>query len=157
VGRAVLVAILHGTPLLTLRGYLLDRTEFTRPEHPKLPGENAVYAWIRNTTPSDAVFVDDGFRDVIMVEGRRQLLLGSSRGPEQAAFPLDQILERRMVMADFYGDADSLERDVAMLRRLARPAYVVVRPGAPTAPFEARPDLFARAYAADGFTVFAVR
>ena len=156
VGTALLVAILLGTPVLTLRGYLLDRTEFTRPEHPMRPGEPAVYAWIRASTPVDAVFVDDGFRDVIMVEGRRQLLLGSARGPEQAAFPLDQILERRMVMADLYGDADSLDRDVAMLRRLARPGYVVVRPGAPTAPFEARPDLFTRAYSADGFSVWAV-
>jgi hypothetical protein len=120
------------------------------------PGEPRVYEWIRTATPVDAVFVDDGFRDVIMVEGRRQLLLASKLGPELAAFPLEQILERRMVLSDLYGDADSLDRDVAVLHRLDRPAYLVVRPGASTAPFEARHDLFTEAYAKDGFTVYAV-
>ena len=161
-GALLIGAILVATPLLTLRGYLLDHSGTSSPEHPMVSGETALYAWIRNATPPGAVFVDRGFRDVIMVEGRRQLLLGSSLGPELAAFSLDEVLKRRAVMADLYDGADSLDRDVSLLSGLKRPTYVLLRrvdadsSGSPAPHFDARPDLFTRVYQRDGFLVYRV-
>lgn len=163
VGFAVLVAILFvGTPAITLRGYLLDRNGRTAPEFNSLPGEPALYAWMRARTSKSAVFVDRGYRSLIMVRARRQLLLGSPYGPEQAAFPMSEVLRRRAVMADLYGRADSLDRDVALIRELGRPSYVLLRAadadtGGSAAPrLDARPDLFARVYDRDGFIVYHV-
>lgn|GEM_PF-3110905 len=162
-GAAALVAVvLAGTPLITLRGYLVDRSAVLAPEHPMAPGEPGLHAWIAAATPREAVFVDRGFRDAIMVLGRRQLLLGSRQGPELAAFPLAEIRRRRAVMDALYAGAGPLDDAVAYLRALGRPAYVVVRASderggaAPGARFEARPDLFARAYGRDGFLVYHV-
>ncbi len=166
-GRAGAVAIgaivLAGTPVLTIRGYLLDRSGATAAETHPARGEEALYAWMRGETQKQAVFVDNNFRSLIMVKGRRQLLLGSARGPELAAFPLDQVLERRAVMADLYGTADSLDRDVSLMAGLGRPAYVLLRaddggPAGPPGPrLDARPDLFTRVYDRDGFVVYHVR
>lgn len=166
-GRAGAVAIgaivLAGTPVLTIRGYLLDRSGATAAETHPAPGEEALYAWMRDDTPKQAVFADVNFRSLIMVKGRRQLLLGDSRGPEAAAFPLDQVLERRAVLADLYGPADSLDRDASLMTRLGRPAYVLLRAAdaAPAGPpglrLDARPDLFNRVYDRDGFVVYQVR
>ena len=160
---AIGAVVLAGVPVLTLRGYLLDRSETTAPEAHAAPGEEALYAWMRAATPAQAVFTDNRFRSLIMVKGRRQLLLGSDSGPERAAFPLDQVLERRAVLADLYGRADSLDRDAALLTRLGRPAYVLLRAadagldGSPGPDLDARPDLFARVYDRDGFIVYHVR
>ena len=66
-------------------------------------------------------------------------------------------------MADLFGDADSLDRDVSELTALGRPVCVLVRPApvdraaSPAERFEARPDLFTREYARDGFSVYAVK
>ena len=160
---AIGAVVLAGAPVLTLRGYLLDRSGTTAPEAHATPGEEALYAWMHAATPAQAVFTDNRFRSLIMVKGRRQLLLGSKFGPELAAFPLDQVLERRGAMGDLYGRADSLDRDVAILTRPGRPAYVLLRaadagPDASPGPhLDARPDLFTRVYDRDGFIVYHVR
>lgn len=159
---ALFAIVLAGTPLLTLRGYLLDRTRITAPEHPREPGQDALHAWIREETPQDAVFVDRGFRDVLMVEGERQLLLASKLGPELAAFPMDEVNERRTVMADLFGAGTALDADAALLRGLGRPAYVLLRPAdadtaaSPAPHFGARPDLFTPVYERDRFLVYRV-
>ena len=160
---AIGAVVLAGVPVLTLRGYLLDRSGTTAQDAHAPAGEETLYAWMRAATPPQAVFTDNRFRNLIMVKGRRQLLLGSDSGPERAAFPLDQVLERRAVLADLYGRADSLDRDGAVLTRLGRPAYVLLRAtdagpdGSPAPRLDARPDLFARVYDRDGFIVYHVR
>jgi hypothetical protein len=163
-GAAALAALLLlSTPALTLRGFLLERPGVSEPDHRPAPAERALHAWMRAATPADAVFVDYGFRSLLMVGAGRQLLLGSRLGPELAAFPLGETLKRRAVMADLYGRADSLERDVALLSRLHRPAYVLLRAadadsiGPAAARLAARPDLFARIYDRDGFIVYHVK
>jgi hypothetical protein len=163
-GAGVLAAVfLVSTPVLTLRGYLLDRTGVTAPENNPTPGETAAYRWMREHTPANAVFVDRDFRSLIMVEAHRQLLLGSPHGPEQAAFPVDETLRRRAVMRDLFGSGDSLERDVSLLGGLGRPAYVLLRATdadtlpSPAPALDARPDLFELAYDRDGFIVYHVR
>ena len=160
---AIGAVVLAGVPVLTIRGYLLDRSGTTAPEAHAAPGEEALYAWMRAATPAQAVFTDNRFRSLIMVKGRRQLLLGSDSGPERAAFPLEQVLERRAALANLYGRADSLDRDVAILTRPRRPAYVLLRAtdagpdGSPGPRLDARPDLFTRVYDRDGFIVYHVR
>ena len=162
-GAAALVAVLLvATPALTLRGFVLDRSGRTAPELHLPPGEAAMYAWMRDSTDASAVFLDDGYRNLVSVHARRQLLLGSPKGPELAAFPLAETLRRRAVMADVYGPCGSLERDVALLRGLGRPALVIVRAAdeatrpSPAPRLDARPELFRRAYDRDGFIVYHV-
>jgi hypothetical protein len=106
--------------------------------------------------------VDNGYRDLIMVRARRQLYLGSDAGPEKAAFPLQQVIERRGVMADLYGPTRDLDHDVAALDRLGRPVCVLVRSSDRNAGSNAgaalasRPDLFRPLYDRDGFVLYAV-
>ena len=162
-GGTVLAAALALPLILTLTGFTLDSEGLSyAPLHPA-PGENALYAALRAHTPRDMVFVDNRFRDLIMVRARRQLYLGSSSGPERAAFPIAEVTERRAVMADLYGPASDLDADVAAMKRLGRPVAVVyratdapagTRPGAAAA---ARADLFETIYDRDGFEVLSVR
>ena len=158
------LGILLALPLvLTLVGFTLDPERHTYAALNPAPGEDQLYAWIAARTPRDMVLVDGGYRDLIMVRARRQLYLGSSSGPERAAFPLAQVIERRAVMADLYGPGRDLDRDAAALARLGRPAAVLyrgadARPGTrPGAVLAARPDLFEPLYDRDGFVLYAVR
>jgi hypothetical protein len=94
-----------------------------------------------------------------MVRARRPLYLGTEFGPERAAFPLDQVLERRRVTADLYRTAGELEADLASLDRFQRPVYVVFRPeeDAHTATARAvlarHTDRFELVYERDGYRV----
>ncbi|HTM58568.1 MAG TPA: hypothetical protein VL123_09160, partial [Candidatus Udaeobacter sp.] len=162
-GIALLGAALALPLVLTLVGFTLDPERLVHPALNPAPGENQLYAWIASRTPRDMVFVDARYRDLIMVRARRQLYLGSSSGPERAAFPLAQVLSRRAVMADLYGPAVNLDRDVSALALLGRPAAVLYRaadasPGTrPGAALASRPDLFRTLYDRDGFVLYAVR
>jgi hypothetical protein len=170
VGLAVLCL---NIPLLVV-GYLVDPRGATAPELDASAGVLHVEAWIRDTTPPRAVFVDNRFRDLLMVRARRRLYYGSAFGPERAGFPLAQVTERRAVMADLYGAEGNLDRDAAALARLADPVFVLYRPedsapaatgtsgstsaapGAPWRSLERRGDLFRLAYARDGYRVYAL-
>jgi hypothetical protein len=160
---AVVWLALAAPIVLTLRAFAVDPEQHTYvPLNPR-PGEDALYQWIRERTPRDMVFVDARFRDLVMVRGRRQMYLGSPAGPEKAAFPLEQVIERRAVMADLYGPARQLDADADALTRLGRPACVIVRledvpEGANArAALAARPDRFVPIYERDGFVLYAVR
>jgi hypothetical protein len=162
-GAAAAVALVLGaTPVLTVRGYLVDPSGATAPELHPAPGEAILYAWMRDSLARHAVVVDHGFRSAAMVMAGRQLYLGDRSGPERAAFPLDQLTERRAVMTDLYGPADSLARDAAALARLGRPAVVVVRDAdftaarTPRLALGARPDLFTPVYDRAGHVVYHV-
>jgi len=158
--RAFFALVFVAPALLTLFGYLADPGGRTSPALNASPEEKRLHRWIQGETPVRAVFVDDQARDVIMVQARRQLLLGSKAGPELAAFPLEQVEERREVTADLYGPLGALERDVAVLGRLGRPVYVLYRRADFVAgPFPAdrlarHADRFARVYDHDGFVVY---
>ncbi len=158
--RLLFALVFLAAPCITVAAFLADPGGRDAPQLHPSAAERALHAWMMRETPVDAVFVDAGFRDLLMVQAERQLLLGSTSGPERAAFPLDQVLERRAVMADLFGPLSEPERDVRVLARLGRPAFVVVRAadgpaGAPAAPaLERRPDLFRRVYDRDGLTVY---
>lgn len=156
-GGLILAALFAVPPALTLGSYIADPGGRDSPALHPAPGERALEAWIRGETARDAVIVDDGFRDLLAVQARRRLYLGSSSGPELAGFPRDQVVERRAVVADLYGPGEGLERDAASLRRLGAPAYVLYRPGAPSPPpASRRPDLFEPAYDREGHVVYRV-
>ena len=160
--RALFVLVFLAAPFITVAAYLADPEGRAAPQLHPSPAERALHDWMTRATPVDAVFVDANYRDLLMVHARRQLLLGSTSGPERAAFPLEQVLERRAVMADLYGALAQPERDVRVLAALGRPAYVLVRaadapPHGVAAPALARrSDLFRRAYDRDGLTVYRV-
>ena len=158
--RAVaLLVALFLSPLIMLNGNLLDPRGRTAPELHGPPGEDRLYAWMRDSTDARAVFVDARFRDLIMVHGRRRLYYGSTFGPERAGFPLPQVIERRAVMADVYGPGADLAGDARALASLGAPVFVVFRPGDfegqdPGRHFERHPELFERVYDRDGFAVY---
>jgi hypothetical protein len=127
----VLFACFAVPTLLTLHGYLVDPTGQTRAElHPR-PGEEAVYRWMRDQTPRDAVVVDRDFRDLAMVLGRRRLFLGTTQPPDLAAFPAREMQRRQRVMADLFGPLSRVDSTVAGLRSTGAPTYVLYRPEDP--------------------------
>jgi hypothetical protein len=150
-------------PALTVSGYVSDRNGRVSPRIRPSPGEERLYEWIRNRTETDAVFLDDHYCDLVMVHGRRPLYLGSASGSEQFAFPLQELLRRRAVMADVYGPCGSLARDAEALGSLRRPIYLLYRPwvGVPERTtfrgLERRPDLFSQVLARDGYRVYRLR
>jgi hypothetical protein len=150
-------------PVLTVSGFVSDRNERVSPRTRLSPGEERLYEWIRNRTETDAVFLDDHYCDLIMVHGRRPLYLGSASGPEQFAFPLQELLRRRAVMADVYGPCGDLARDAGALDSLRRPIYLLYRPwaGEPErAAFrglERSPGLFTQVLARGGYRVYRLR
>jgi hypothetical protein len=150
-------------PVLTVTGYVSDRNGRVSPRARLSPEEQRLYEWIRKRTETDAVFLDDDYCDLIMVHGRRPLYLGSASGPEKFAFPLQELLRRRVVMADVYGSCGDLAQDAEALGSLRRPIYLLYRPwaGVPErATFrgpERRPDLFTQVLAQDGYRVYRLR
>ena len=144
---------------LMLYGYVADPSAAWAKETYRAPGEDALYAWIRTQTPARAVFVDNHFRDVLYVEGRRALLLGTPAGSDKAGFPFGVLIRRSAVMGDLYGPASELPGDIAVLEPLRAPLYVLYRAQdfantAPWAKLEADSADFERVYAADGFRVY---
>lgn len=164
--HAVLVGVLFVIPsILFLAGYVADPARHTEPALNPRPGEEALYRWIRTTSPGGAVFTDHRSRDLVMVRGERRLLAGTTFGPERAAFPLGELLQRRRRMADLYAmdpaapvHADSLER--TMQRLPGSRLFVLYRPEDwPASPepwrrLEAAPDRFRLAYDRDGYRVY---
>jgi len=148
-------------PALTVIGYVADPAGRMSPMARPSPAEQAVYEWIRERTGTNAVFLDAGQRDLIMVHGRRRLYLGTKTGTEQFAFPIGEARQRLAVMADLYKRCRDVAGDARTLRELGRPVYVLCRPEedpAGAAPCIAgHPDLFAEALRVGGYRVYRLR
>lgn len=154
------LAVLWLTPtVLTLRGYLIDRTGLTREELHPVRGEETVYRWLRERTPKQAVVVDRNFRDLVAVTAARRLYLGTDQPPELAAFPAPEMKRRQEAMRDLYGPLTEPDSTLARLTDLGRPVYVLFRPNDPPAipePWNRLAAASPRAqivYAEDGFHV----
>jgi hypothetical protein len=159
--RVAFAAAFLVIPVLSIAGFALDPGPRTRPELNPRPGEAELYRWIRASTPVDAVFVDARYRDLIMVTGQRELYLGTHNGPEKAAFPLTELLRRRALVADVYGEAHDWASHRAALAALGRPVYVVYRPEdadgrSPWAAIDGDPRA-ERVYDAGGYRVHRLR
>jgi len=147
---------------LMLNGFVVDPLGKVAKETRRLPGEEPLYAWIRTQTPPRAVFIDNLYRDVLFVEGRRSLLLGSPGGPDYLGIPFGPHLRRSAVMADLYGPATDLAGDIAELEPLRSPVYVLYRPqdfpsATPWTRLEADSTEFERVYLADGYRVYRLK
>jgi hypothetical protein len=161
---AALLGLVFVAPFaLTLHGYAADPGRRSDPYMVEPAGERALNRWIRERTPANAIVVDRSFRDLASVRGRRALYLGTDKGPQWAAFPLDQVIERRRVTADLYGPAPDLAADARALARFGRPVLVVFRPeddretGAAWAAVRADTSRFATVYDAAGYRVARLR
>ncbi|NOT33786.1 MAG: hypothetical protein HOP12_06395 [Candidatus Eisenbacteria bacterium] len=162
--RRITLATLALVPVvLTFYGYLSDPRGRTDPVVTEPPGALAMAEWIRDHTPPDAMVLDAGFRDALMVKSARVLYLGTSFGPERAAFPLDQVRERRAVAADLYGAAPNADASLSALARFDRPLYVVYRPEDDSLTTKgwraltARPRRVETVFERDGYRVLRVR
>jgi hypothetical protein len=147
---------------LMFHGYVADPSAASAKETYRAPGEDSLHAWIRTQTPVSAVLVDNKFRDVLYVEGRRALWLGTPHGPDKAGFPFGGLIRRAAVMGDLYGPATDLAGDLAVLATLGAPIYVLYRASdhrgaAPWAKLDADTAHFERVYDADGFRVYRIR
>lgn len=167
---ALTIALLVAHEVMMLVGYAADPRGKTAAELDASPAVVDLYRWMRDSTETRAVFVDNRFRDLIMVRGQRRLYYGSTFGPERAGFPIAQVTERRKVMNDLYAvypDLDlrspsDLARDSTALRRVGAPVYVLYREedfsGAqPWRYLEYKRETFVPVYSRDGYRVFALR
>ena len=149
-------------PALMLQGYCADPEGRTSPRLHPGPGEQRLYAWIRERTPAEAVFVDARGRDLILVLAERRLWVGTTSVPELAAFPVREMEERRAVEADLFGSGADLEHSVRSLARLRQPVYVLFRPDdfpgqRPWTNLERPGAPFDLVYDRDGFRVYQLR
>jgi len=144
--------------LLTFGSDLWARIGHPRPATPLVetgaglrhrdPERNALYTWIANETPSDAVFVDTDMW--IPVLGRRSLLVGlhvthpGAGKPDLAGwtippllllvnifgYPPDLVESRAQLVQSLYAAGPIEETTIAALRRAgaSRPVYVVYAP-----------------------------
>ncbi len=161
-GAAALALLFLVPPVVMLASYALDPSGRTDPAVAPAPGEDALYAWIRAHVPDDGYLVDRGGRDLVMVKAQRRLWVGTTSGPERAAFPARELARRRAVEADLYGSADSLEADARALAGLGRPAYVLYRlsdfrEAKPWRALEARYQRFMTVYTTREFRLYRVR
>ena len=126
---AIALPLVFAVPTLaTLHGYLVDPAGATSPRLHDRPGEATADEWIRGSTPRNAVFLDRGFRDLLMVKARRRLYMGTDLPPERAAFPVAEMRARQQLIRDLYDGTGNADSSVARLRALGRPLYVLYRP-----------------------------
>ena len=102
-------------PALALRGFMLDPGGRTSELLGMRPGEEALYAWMRDSTATDVVFLDHRSRYVVNIKGQRRLLAGTPFGPERAAFPASDLARRRALSADLFGAVSEFDHDLATL------------------------------------------
>ena len=121
--------------------------------------ERALFEWIAEETPPDAVFIDSADRVDVLVRGPRRQYWGVPSYASQWGYPLDEMARRRALRDAVYEGLLSIEQMDA-LRALHAPVYVVARetdlPGS-GARLAARPDLFRQVFAAGKVRVFEIR
>lgn len=102
-------------PALALRGFVLDPGAATSELLGMKPGEEAMYAWLRDSTSTDVVVIDHRSRYVVNLKGERRLLAGTPFGPERAAFPASDLARRRELSSDLFGPVADFAGDLATL------------------------------------------
>lgn len=105
-------------PALLFRGYVLDPGALGSAALSPRPGEESLYAWLRDSTSRDVVVLDNRSRDLVNVKAQRRLLAGTVFGSERAAFPAADLARRRALTDDLFGPVADLEGDLASLDSL---------------------------------------
>jgi hypothetical protein len=161
---AVALGLVCGVgPVLTVVGFVADPGVRSDPKWHVTPAAARLDAWIRERTPAGAVFLDAGYRELIMVHGQRRLYLGAGYEPFKLGFPAQELARRQAVTADLFGPCVHPDSDVVALRSLGAPVYVLYRPeddpgaGAPWRELARHEDLCEVVYSAEGYRVFRVR
>jgi len=102
-------------PALALRGFVLDPGGSSSELLGMLPGEEAMYTWLRDSTRTDVVVIDHRSRYVVNIKGPRRLLAGTPFGSERAAFPAADLARRRAISADLFGPVADVNGDLEAL------------------------------------------
>lgn len=116
-------------PAAFLRGYVFDPARETAPALHPAPGEEAMYAWMREHTSPDDVFIDHRSRDLILVRAGRRMIAGTPFAADRAAFPAADLANRRRVTDDLYGPVAHVDDDLAVLADVVARARRVHRVG----------------------------
>lgn len=92
------------------------------------PASMALYSWIAENTPPEAVIVENRERVGVLVHGPRRLYWGREAYADQWGYDPARMAIRRATVAALYDPGARLdEAAVADLRTLAVPVFVVVR------------------------------
>jgi hypothetical protein len=91
------------------------------------PSEKTAYEWIRRTTPTNAIFLDN--HDVVRVPvlGQRDQYWGTEAYARNWGYPVDEMERRRTLRDRMYGQTDAPREDLAAISSLERPFFVMVR------------------------------
>lgn len=128
IGLAIVFAVVFLVPpALALRGFVLDPDGATSELLGMRPGEEEMYAWMRDSTATDVVVIDHRSRYVVNIKGQRRLLAGTPFGPERAAFPSSDLARRRALSEDLFGPVAQFDHDLATLDTIRTQARALHR------------------------------
>ena len=113
--------------------HLIGLSGFWAERHPPAmaPGEPNMYAWIRENTPEDAVFIDSDDRVDVIVRGQRRQYWGTYIYAITWEYDPKEMDRRRHVRDSVYKEAPLDAQAWKQLRALEEEVYVVVRDGVP--------------------------
>ncbi len=121
--------------------------------------ERAMFEWIGEETPPDAVFIDSADRSDVLVRGPRRQYWGIPSYAKQWGYPVDEMARRRALRDDVYEGSLTLDQ-LDALRALHAPVYVLARendfPGIGNR-LRAQRDLYRPVFAAGTVRVFEIR
>ncbi|HEX6789762.1 MAG TPA: hypothetical protein VF247_00500 [Candidatus Krumholzibacteria bacterium] len=89
--------------------------------------ERGVYQWIAKGTARDAVFIEEGDMVRVPVLGNRDLYWGTETYARQFGYDAAEIAARRELRDRVFSESGITDADVARLRALGRPVFVIYR------------------------------
>jgi hypothetical protein len=120
-----LVALTVPTTLLLTATYIGERDPRTY-----LPHEKEAFLWIDEHAPKEAIVFDSQDRDRPGVEIPRRMYWGHEQFAATHEYPKVEINRRRALRDALFGPIGPLPSQVAELRAIGAPVYVIVRAGA---------------------------
>lgn len=89
--------------------------------------ERAVYAWIANNAPRDAVIIEDNDVVGVPVLASRDLYWGTEGYARNWGYPLDEVIARRRIRDAVFSERGPGDVDLNYVRTLGRPVFVIYR------------------------------
>jgi hypothetical protein len=126
---------------------------------PTSPEDEKLYAWVRENTPRDAVFLDNHDRVGMPVLGPRRLLWGRESYADQWGYNVQEMEARKGLRDRVYSEKKISRADCEQLSEYGEHVYVIVRNEDYTggrAPGLVSSTCFSLAYSAGGISLYRV-
>jgi hypothetical protein len=102
---------------------------FATPDGVEVTAEEAALGdWVRQTTPRNAVFIDEPGRVFLVVTGPRRYFFGSWHYASQWRYPRAEMARRHHAVRALYADAPLDSTALRVLTDVEDPLYIIVRP-----------------------------